>query len=123
MQKLKVILLEAKNIPKVDVVGWADPYCLLQVDGTKVKRSETKKGKEPIWDERFKFKIKDKATNKLYILLKDHDALNKDDEIGRVVLPLAPLQPGQAYLQWVKLVPTKGVEDTDCQIRIILEVV
>ena len=126
MSTLKVILLEAKNIPKMDTIGWADPYVLLQVEGEELKRSKTKtikKGEDPIYDERFEFKLKNQNEQNLHILIKDHDALTSDDEVGKVVLPLKPLQKGVAYLQWFELKPAKGVKCQGTAVRLILEIV
>ena len=123
MTTLKIILLEAENIPKVDLVGWADPFCFLQVSGKPeiLKSKIISNSKNPIWDERFEFKITNKNSDVLHILLKDKDGLSADDPIAKVEIPLRALELNQPTLHWFPMVPVKGIEANNIRIRLILE--
>jgi len=123
MSVLKVILLEAENVPKMDVGGWADPFCFLQMAGQKeIMRSKTiNNTKHPIWDERFQFRVANKQHDVLHILMKDHDSLSADDEISKLEIPLAPLNIGQPVLHWFPMTPVPGVDARDIRLRMILE--
>ena len=125
MTTLKIILLEAENIPKMDVTGWADPFCFLQISGKQelLKSKVISNSKHPIWDERFEFKITNKNIDVLHILLKDKDGLSSDDAIAKVEIPLTPLELNQPRLHWFPMTPVKGVEANNIRIRMIIELV
>ena len=125
MTTLKVILLEAENVPKMDVIGWADPYCLFQLAGQKeIQKSKViNNTKHPIWDERFEFKLQNKNRDILHILMKDKDAMSADDDVAKVEIPLTPLNPNQPVLHWFPMIPVKGVEASGIKVRLILELV
>lgn len=123
MSKLTIIVLEAKGIPKVDVIGWSDPYVQVRVGNSKVEETKVRKNeKHPVWDKRFKFDVKSKA-DEIHIRIMDHDTISADDPIGTVVLPIEGLEPNKGILQWfpVKLSPKVKPDTEPCAIRLVLE--
>lgn len=73
-------------------VGYSDPYCLIQVGGiTLFKSSIKKKTLSPVWEEVAQIPVDWGRTAKVYIIVKDYDALSSDDFLGSLCLAEADL--------------------------------
>lgn len=81
---LRINVISAKNLPKMDVIGSADPYVILKL-GTRVpQEAKTKiifKNLNPCWEEQFVFEVTN-ATSTLRVEVWDHDLVGEDDPIG-----------------------------------------
>ncbi|XP_057637110.1 synaptotagmin-5-like [Chionomys nivalis] len=94
--KLTVIVLEAKNLKKMDVGGLSDPYVkvhLLQ-GGKKVRKKKTtikKNTLNPYYNEAFSFEVPCDQVQKVQVELtvSDCDKLGKNEAIGRVAVGAA----------------------------------
>lgn len=123
MTHLTVIVLEAKGVPKVDPVGWADPFVQLRLTNGKVEETKVKKNeKNPIWDTRFVFPVLNKSDS-LHIRLMDHDSLSADDPIGTVQIPLSKFEQNKAVLDWFPLAicPKLKPEAEPLAVRLVVE--
>ncbi|KAM9226016.1 synaptotagmin-5 [Dugong dugon] len=91
--KLTVIVLEAKNLKKMDVGGLSDPYVkvhLLQ-GGKKVRKKKTtikKNTLNPYYNEAFSFEVPCDQVQMVQVELTvlDYDKLGKNEAIGRVAV-------------------------------------
>nr|ACN21655.1 synaptotagmin I [Pediculus humanus] len=91
--KLTVVILEAKNLKKMDVGGLSDPYvkiALLQ-NGKRLKKKKTSIKKctlNPYFNESFTFEVPFEQIQKvsLSITVVDYDRIGTSDPIGKVVL-------------------------------------
>jgi len=92
--KLTVVILEAKNLKKMDVGGLSDPYvkiCLIQ-NGKRLKKKKTSIKKctlNPYYNESFSFEIPFEQIQKkvhLQVTILDYDLIGGSDPIGRVTL-------------------------------------
>ncbi|KAF7298347.1 C2 domain-containing protein [Mycena kentingensis (nom. inval.)] len=88
---LNIRFIGARNIPKVDVIGSADPYFVAKIDGrisfvsTVVVNSLT-----PTWNERWRVKnVPAHASLAIEVLDKD-DGAKSDDFIGKFTVSVAP---------------------------------
>ena len=53
-QSLHIRVMGADNLKKVDTVGWADPYCIVYANNTKIGKTKIiKKKKNPVWNAAF----------------------------------------------------------------------
>ncbi|XP_004596988.2 synaptotagmin-5 [Ochotona princeps] len=94
--KLTVVVLEAKNLKKMDVGGLSDPYVkvhLLQ-GGKKVRKKKTtikKNTLSPYYNEAFSFEVPCDQVQKVQVELTvlDYDKLGKNEAIGRVAVGAA----------------------------------
>ncbi|XP_004694351.1 PREDICTED: synaptotagmin-5 isoform X1 [Condylura cristata] len=94
--KLTVIVLEAKNLKKMDVGGLSDPYVkvhLLQ-GGKKMRKKKTtikKNTLNPYYNEAFSFEVPCDQVQKVQVELTvlDYDKLGKNEAIGRVAVGTA----------------------------------
>ncbi|ELK23862.1 Synaptotagmin-5 [Myotis davidii] len=89
--KLTVIVLEAKNLKKMDVGGLSDPYVkvhLLQ-GGKKMRKKKTtikKNTLNPYYNEAFSFEVPCDLVQKVQVELTvlDYDKLGKNEAIGKI---------------------------------------
>nr|AVK72374.1 synaptotagmin protein [Nemertoderma westbladi] len=91
--KLTVVILEAKNLKKMDVGGLSDPYvkiCLMQ-GGKRLKKKKTtikKNTLNPYFNESFAFEVPFEQIQKVdvHIIVMDYDRMGGNEPIGRVVV-------------------------------------
>ncbi|KAG0716606.1 Synaptotagmin 1 [Chionoecetes opilio] len=92
--KLTVVILEAKNLKKMDVGGLSDPYvkiCLIQ-NGKRLKKKKTSIKKctlNPYYNESFSFEIPFEQIQQkvnLQVTVVDYDRIGTSEPIGRCVL-------------------------------------
>ncbi|MCP9257701.1 Synaptotagmin I [Dirofilaria immitis] len=91
--KLTVVILEAKNLKKMDVGGLSDPYVkiVLLQGGKRLKKKKTSIKKctlNPYYNESFSFEVPFEQIQKvsLMITVMDYDKLGSNDAIGRCIL-------------------------------------
>lgn len=91
--KLHIVILEAKDLPKMDQKGHADPFVKMSLyDGRKKlkkKKTTVKKGcKDPYFNESFAFDIPFESITRvtLFVTVMDHDRVGRNDRIGKVTL-------------------------------------
>ncbi|ELT99110.1 synaptotagmin 1 [Capitella teleta] len=91
--KLTVVILEAKNLKKMDVGGLSDPYVKLALyQGTKrLKKKKTtikKRTLNPYYNESFTFEVPFEQIQKVTMIITvvDYDRIGTSEPIGRVVL-------------------------------------
>ncbi|KAK7108304.1 synaptotagmin-1 isoform X2 [Littorina saxatilis] len=91
--KLTVVILEAKNLKKMDVGGLSDPYIKisLMLNGKRVKKKKTTIKKctlNPYYNESFTFEVPFEQIQKVTLIITcvDYDRIGTSEPIGRVVL-------------------------------------
>lgn len=91
--KLTVVILEAKNLKKMDVGGLSDPYVKISLmqNGKRVKKKKTTIKKctlNPYYNESFTFEVPFEQIQKvtLIITVVDYDRIGTSEPIGRVLL-------------------------------------
>ena len=86
---LNVHLIGATNLVRSDIIGGADPYCIVGM-GTQVLKSKViKKTLNPVWDEKLMFSWN--GTDPLLINVMDKDMFKRDDPLGMLEFDLKPL--------------------------------
>ncbi|XP_014287906.3 synaptotagmin-4 isoform X2 [Halyomorpha halys] len=105
--RLSVVVLKARNLPKMDVTGLADPYVkmYLMYNGQRISKKKThvkKRTLNPVFNESFVFEIPQGAESldhvSLEFLLLDWDRVTKNEVIGRLELGGATV--GSALHHW-----------------------
>lgn len=91
--KLTVVILEAKNLKKMDVGGLSDPYVkiALMQNGKRLKKKKTSIKKctlNPYYNESFTFEVPFEQIQKvqLVVTVVDYDRIGTSEPIGKVVL-------------------------------------
>ncbi|XP_044134139.1 synaptotagmin-5 isoform X2 [Bufo gargarizans] len=89
--KLTVIVLEAKNLKKMDVGGLSDPYVKIHLmqNGKRLKKKKTtikKNTLNPYYNESFSFEVPFEQIQKVQVVLTvlDYDKLGKNEAIGKI---------------------------------------
>ncbi|XP_039191123.1 synaptotagmin-5 isoform X1 [Crotalus tigris] len=89
--KLTVIVLEAKNLKKMDVGGLSDPYVKIHLmqGGKRIKKKKTtikKNTLNPYYNESFSFEVPFEQIQKVQVVLTvlDYDKLGKNEAIGKI---------------------------------------
>jgi Ca2+-dependent lipid-binding protein len=89
--QLRLGLIRAQHLPKMDLTGAADPYVTFDIMGEKQRKSKTIKNTlSPEWREEFVFDITDDK-GELVLTVWDYDQMSKDEVIGEVRFRLADL--------------------------------
>ncbi|ETO06659.1 calcium lipid binding protein, partial [Reticulomyxa filosa] len=65
-----------------DRIGKSDPYVKLSLGKSKEKTKVQLKTLNPVWNETFKFEVKDPVRDSLVIKVRDYDMGTRDDRIG-----------------------------------------
>ncbi|XP_063724685.1 synaptotagmin-1-like isoform X3 [Symsagittifera roscoffensis] len=91
--KLTVVVLEAKNLKKMDVGGLSDPYVKLVLvqNGKRLKKKKTtikKRTLNPYYNESFVFEVPFEQIQRveLHVIVLDYDRMGSNEEIGGIVL-------------------------------------
>ncbi|XP_051975802.1 synaptotagmin-1-like [Xyrauchen texanus] len=91
--KLTVVILEAKNLKRMDQGGSSDPYVKLQLilDKKKWKRKKTSVKKQtlnPYFNDSFTFDVSFEQIQKVQLVISvwDHDKMSRNDAIGKIYL-------------------------------------
>nr|XP_046206197.1 synaptotagmin-1-like [Oncorhynchus gorbuscha] len=91
--KLSIVVLEAKNLKKMDVGGLSDPYVKIHLlqNGKRLKKKKTsikKNTLNPYYNESFSFEVPFEQIQKVQVAVTvlDYDKIGKNDAIGKVFL-------------------------------------
>uniref|UniRef100_A0A7N0UD40 C2 and GRAM domain-containing protein n=1 Tax=Kalanchoe fedtschenkoi TaxID=63787 RepID=A0A7N0UD40_KALFE len=86
--KLVVRVIEARNLPALDLNGFSDPYVRLQIGRQRSRTKVVKKSLNPSWGEEFSFRVED-LSEELLISVLDEDRYFNDDFIGLLKFPVS----------------------------------
>ncbi|KAI1721914.1 c2 domain-containing protein [Ditylenchus destructor] len=108
--QLAVTVIQAENLPGMDMSGTSDPYVKLYLLPEKKKKVETKvhrKTLNPVFNETFIFKVpfNELGSKTLVFSVYDFDRFSKHDQIGQVLLPLGKIDLGQVVEEWKDIAP------------------
>lgn len=104
------MVLQAVALKDVESMGKQDPYCILEMAGQKFKTStKTDGGKNPVWNERFKFvNVNSAYATELVVKIFDKNMMFSDKEIGTGRLALSRVYQAGTMEERVQLVTAKG---------------
>lgn len=103
--ELSVGVIQAADLPGMDMSGTSDPYVKVYLLPDKKKKYETKvhrKTLNPVFNETFVFKVPyaEVASKTLVFAVYDFDRFSKHDQIGQVQLALNSVDLGQTLEEW-----------------------
>lgn len=122
--KLTVRVIEARNLPSMDLNGLSDPYVRLQLGKTRFKSKVVRKSLNPSWDEEFSF-IVDDLQEELTVTVMDEDKYFNDDFIGQIKVMVSEVfdaEKNSLGTVWYQLQPkNKKAKGKDCgEIRLAI---
>ncbi|KAI2797774.1 Synaptotagmin-2 [Blomia tropicalis] len=114
---LAVGVLQAEDLPGLDMSGTSDPYVKVYLLPDKKKKYETKvhrKTLNPVFNETFNFKVPyaEITTKTLVFAVYDFDRFSKHDQIGEVKIALNQIDLAQTIEEWRDLT---SVEEANAQ--------
>ena len=116
--KVHVRIIEAKDLPVVDVNGTCDGYCKIQFGKQKAQTRVIDNSLNPRWRQQFSFDILDFQQDYLFIQLYDHDKVGKDDLISNLEIYPQTIQPGMIINQWYNM--NKIIKKTSPMIHLMI---
>ncbi|KAL3267094.1 hypothetical protein HHI36_011234 [Cryptolaemus montrouzieri] len=111
---LSVTVIQAEELPALDMGGTSDPYVKVYLLPDKKKKFETKvhrKTLNPVFNETFCFKnmpYADAMNKTLVFAIFDFDRFSKHDQIGEVKVPLCQIDLAQTIEEWRELQSVEG---------------
>ncbi|KAM9391987.1 synaptotagmin Va [Pholidichthys leucotaenia] len=107
--QLIVGILQAQDLPAMDLGGTSDPYVKVYMLPDKKKKFETKVQRKnlcPVFNETFIFKIpyNELGGQTLVLQVFDFDRFGKHDVIGEIKIPMNTIDLGQPIHEWKDLV-------------------
>jgi Ca2+-dependent lipid-binding protein len=104
---LTVNVIEASNVPAMDLSGTSDPYCKITCEGREVSTSIIMKTLNPVWNETLAFEVSN-PKSELKIEVWDYDYASSDDFIASISIPLSTLIDHTTVKKWYDLGEKKG---------------
>ncbi|KAK7494505.1 hypothetical protein BaRGS_00014158 [Batillaria attramentaria] len=103
--ELSVTVIQAADLPGMDMSGTSDPYVKVYLLPDKKKKYETKvhrKTLNPVFNETFTFKAPyaEIGSKTLTFAVYDFDRFSKHDQIGQVQVPLNSIDLGRVIEEW-----------------------
>ncbi|CAH2098186.1 unnamed protein product [Euphydryas editha] len=112
-----IVLVEAKNLPAMDVdTRSSDPYCKFRLGNEKYKSKVVWKTLHPSWLEQFDLHLYDDQEQILEVTVWDKDKQTKDDFLGRCTIDLSRLEREKTHNIW------QDLEDGNGQIFLLLTI-
>ncbi|XP_035222767.1 synaptotagmin 1-like isoform X2 [Stegodyphus dumicola] len=110
---LAVTVIQAEDLPGLDMSGTSDPYVKVYLLPDKKKKHETKvhrKTLNPVFNETFNFKVPfaEITSKTLVFAIFDFDRFSKHDQIGEVKIPLNTVDLAQTIEEWRDLTSVEG---------------
>ena len=106
---LHVRVVEANDIPKMDLITDTDAYCILRTGSETRKTYTCQNCKHPRWNQEFHFNVSSPTVGSLGITMRDEDVF-KDDNISYIDIPYCSLPTGQVIDQWYHMTPFRRVK-------------
>ncbi|CAA2991259.1 synaptotagmin-3-like isoform X1 [Olea europaea subsp. europaea] len=111
---LRVKVVRATKLLKMDLLGLSDPYVKLRLGGEKLPSKKTtikKKTLNPEWNEEFKLSVKDPLSQVLHIDVFDWDKVGAHDLLGSQLVPLKLLTPNETKELVLDLLKNTSIND------------
>ncbi|XP_042149115.1 synaptotagmin-1 isoform X2 [Ixodes scapularis] len=110
---LAVTVIQAEDLPGLDMSGTSDPYVKVYLLPDKKKKYETKvhrKTLNPVFNETFNFKVPyaEITSKTLVFAIFDFDRFSKHDQIGEVKVPMNTIDLAQTIEEWRDLTGVEG---------------
>ncbi|BGP56395.1 Tricalbin-2 [Rhodotorula sphaerocarpa] len=117
---VRVDLLDGKGLPSADRNGKSDPYCVFELNGERVYKSEVcKKTLAPVWNEKFEMHVPSRERAQFLLEVYDWDRVGAADKLGRASIDLDEgIEPFQAVERTVTLSDFKDASKSAGEIRI-----
>eukprot|EP01052_Picozoa_sp_SAG31_P005132 SAG31_NODE_221_length_19918_cov_8.483829_11_plen_1299_part_00 len=108
--ELTVTVKRAKQLPQMDLLGSADPFCMLELGKQTAQTRVVEDNLEPEWSESFVFKVEQLKGTVCTLKMYDFDSIGTNMPMGKVTFNISGLVPGREYEQWHVLEKIVGMD-------------
>lgn len=109
--KVEIKIYQARDLSAKDMNGKSDPFCLVELDSTRLRTQTIYKTLDPVWNKSFLIPVQD-IHSVLELTIFDEDVNKNPEFIGKVALPLLAISNGERKWLTLKdrkcLLPVKG---------------
>ncbi|CAI2164975.1 18566_t:CDS:2 [Funneliformis geosporum] len=117
---LKAVVVEAKKLSDLDLIGKSDPYVKLVLDENKSQATTIKKDDlNPKYNEEFTFNTD--GQKELKVEVWDRNTIGSDELIGSEVIPLNTVYTKGYHDTWIKIKAKKSDKRSHGEVHVILE--
>jgi hypothetical protein len=119
---LLVTVREAKNLPNNDWFSKGDPFVNVSVRDKWKKKTATKSGNDPKFNETFELMVHSRRLQRLSLELMDEDSGTSADSIGVASCALSELEPGQTKEVWLDVYEHDAAKEPikDCKVLVAM---
>ncbi|KAI1723708.1 c2 domain-containing protein [Ditylenchus destructor] len=111
--KLTVVVMECKNLKKMDVLGLSDPYVkiYLMAQNKRLEKKKTTikmKTLNPYYNESFSYDVTPEKMQRvhLHVIVSDYDRVGSNERIGQVIIGNQPGCTGPGFKHWQDMLAT-----------------
>ncbi|CAF1475342.1 unnamed protein product [Adineta ricciae] len=109
--KLEIKIFQARDLSAKDIIGKSDPFCIVELDSSRLRTHTIYKTLDPVWNKSFIMPCQD-IHSVVELTIYDEDSNGDNEFIGKVAIPLLTIQNGQKKWMQLKdrkcLLPVKG---------------
>uniref|UniRef100_A0A7E4VK70 Synaptotagmin-1 n=1 Tax=Panagrellus redivivus TaxID=6233 RepID=A0A7E4VK70_PANRE len=114
--KLTVVVMECKNLKKMDVLGLSDPYVkiYLMMQNKRLEKKKTTikmKTLNPYYNESFSYDVTPEKMQRvhLHVIVSDYDRVGSNERIGQVIIGPTSNGPGNKHWNDMLQTPRRSV--------------
>ncbi|CAF3843589.1 unnamed protein product, partial [Didymodactylos carnosus] len=109
---VEVKVYQAHDLQSADINGKSDPFCIVELDNTRLRTHTIYKTLFPVWNKTFLIPVRD-IHSVLEITVFDEDKNKVAEFLGKIAIPLFAIKNGERKWYTLKdrklLIPAKGV--------------
>ncbi|CAF0832577.1 unnamed protein product [Adineta ricciae] len=109
---VEVKIYQARDLSAKDINGKSDPFCVIEVDSTRLRTHTIYKTLDPVWNKSFVIPVQD-IHSILELTVYDEDMNKTTEFIGKVSIPLLAIRNGEKKWMTLKdrkcILPVKGI--------------
>eukprot|EP00164_Ancoracysta_twista_P003570 GFYU01004766.1.p1 GENE.GFYU01004766.1~~GFYU01004766.1.p1 ORF type:complete len:301 (+),score=45.63 GFYU01004766.1:126-1028(+) len=100
--RVKINVLEGRDLLPADYGGLSDPYCKVKCCGQRFKSKTHMKTLDPVWDEEYIIEVFD-PEDIIYLKIRDYDRFTSDDNLGICGIRVGDCMDGGVKDWWIHL--------------------
>ncbi|CAF3434929.1 unnamed protein product, partial [Rotaria sp. Silwood2] len=110
--KVEIKIYQARDLSAKDINGKSDPFCVVELDSTRLRTHTIYKTLDPVWNKSFIIPVQD-IHSVLELTIFDEDTNKSTEFIGKIAIPLLAIQNGEKKWMTLKdrkcILPVKGI--------------
>lgn len=117
--QLNIKIIEAKNVPKMDIIGSCDAYVALTFGSKRYKTGVKENTLNPVWNETFQFPIQNQ-NDILTLIVSDRD-MTTDEDFAKLTFHINLIKPGTVIDKWFDCEQLKSAK-MKCSLHLLIHI-